>query len=167
MVEITCIHIWSLTAISTFSLLSNQLPSIVTFFAPQNSVAVLLHYICPCCASPTSVTVVTDVPPTCLNSLHNFLTGNTFILPSPNSPVNWHWIFVEETFHLQRSNCTKTSSRDQVFRLLTLHINWLAELYRNCTTNFLSDKVFSVVTTGHLRVGWWPTLALCVAHFWY
>jgi len=47
-----------------------------------------------------------------------------------------------------------------MFRLLTLHINWLAELYHSCTTN-LSDKVFSVVTTGHLRVGCWPTLALC------
>jgi len=163
MVETRCIHIWSLTTISTFSLLllsSNQFPWIVTFFAPQNSVSVLLHHICPCSALPTSATVVTDVPPTCLNSVHHFLTDNTLILPNPNSPVNWHWICMGETFHPQRLNCTT----DWVFKLLTLNINWLAEL---CTTSFLSDKVFSVVTTGHLRVGWWLTLALCVAYSWY
>jgi len=106
MAEIRSIHIWSLTTICTFSLLSNQLPWIVTFFAPRNSVPVLMHHICPCCASPTGATVVTDVPPICLNCVHHFLKGNTLILPSPNGPVNWHWIFVGETFHPQRSNCT-------------------------------------------------------------
>jgi len=105
MVEIRSIHIWSLTSICTFSLLSNQLPWIVTFFAPKNSVPVLMHHICPFCASPTGATVVTDVPPICLNSVHHFLTGNTLILPSPNGHVNWHWIFVGKTFHPQRSNC--------------------------------------------------------------
>jgi hypothetical protein len=75
MVEIRCIHIWSLTTISTFSLLSNLFPWIVTFFAPQNSVPVLLHHACPCCASPTIATVVTVVPSTCLNSVRHFLMG--------------------------------------------------------------------------------------------
>jgi len=168
-VEIRSIHIWSLTTIYTFSLLSNQLPWIVTFFAPPPKTVFQFW-----CITSVLAVLYQLVWLLSLIFLQYVWTLCTIFWQATTSFCHHQmaiWIGTESSWPKHFTNkdriALQTSLRDQVFRLLTLHINWLAELYHICTTNFLSDKVFSVFTTGHLRVGWWLTLVLFVAYFWY
>jgi hypothetical protein len=145
MVEIRCIHIWSLTTISTFSLLSNQFSWIVTFFSPPKFKFQF------CCIMPVLAVLRRPVRLLSLMFLQHvwtlctiFWTGiQPYFAITKRPCVNWHWIVVGETFHPQRSNCTTNFFEGLGVQVrLALHINWLVELYHSCTTNFLSDKSF-------------------------